>query len=61
MQMALSYELIGEAFPTVEAAYQAAVKAAATEDLIFIGGSTFVVADLLIWLKNQTNCCNFEF
>ncbi len=54
-QMALSYELMGEAYPKVETAYQAAAKAAAIEDLIFIGGSTFVVADFLIWQKNQTN------
>jgi dihydrofolate synthase / folylpolyglutamate synthase len=39
--------LKGESFPTVADAYAAAVHAAGRDDTIFIGGSTFVVADLL--------------
>lgn len=39
--------LKGESYPTVEAAYKAAKDEAAPEDIIFIGGSTFVVADML--------------
>ena len=39
--------LLGECHPTVAAAFTAALKNADTQDLIFIGGSTFVVADFL--------------
>lgn len=35
------------AFPTVEEAYLAAKKESADEDVLFIGGSTFIVADFL--------------
>lgn len=39
--------LTGEGYPTVAEAYHAAKKAAETDDFVFIGGSTYVVADLL--------------
>lgn len=41
------YGLKGDAFPTVQAAVSAAKKAASANDLVFIGGSTFVVAEVL--------------
>lgn len=41
------YGLKGEAFPTVEDALNCARKHAEKEDTIFIGGSTFIVADIL--------------
>jgi dihydrofolate synthase/folylpolyglutamate synthase len=44
---ALKYGLMGESFETVELALQAARLNSAAEDMIFIGGSTFIVADLL--------------
>jgi dihydrofolate synthase/folylpolyglutamate synthase len=44
---AAAYQLKGEAFPSVERAYRAAEGNAGESDLIFTGGSTFVVADLL--------------
>ena len=37
----------GETFPTVAAAYQAAREAARNRDMIYIGGSTFVVAEVI--------------
>ena len=40
-------ELNGEAYSSVIAAYQAAQKNSSQHDLIFIGGSTFVVAEVL--------------
>lgn len=40
-------KLKGKAYPTVEAGLKAAKKAAKKTDLIFIGGSTFVVGDAL--------------
>lgn len=42
-----SFRLKGSTYPSVKDAYHAAVKAAGKNDLIFIGGSTFVVAEVL--------------
>lgn len=42
-----SFGLIGDAFPSVESAYRAAMKEATPASAVFVGGSTFVVADLL--------------
>ena len=39
--------LKGRSFPTVKEAVTAAQKESRPEDLIFVGGSTFIVADLL--------------
>ena len=44
---ALRHRLHGNCFPTVREALAAAKRAAAADDLVFVGGSTFVVADLL--------------
>lgn len=44
--------LIGKQYPSVEEAYNAALAAAQPSDTIFIGGSTFIVADLLTLLQN---------
>lgn len=44
--------LIGNEFSNVKAAIQSALKNAKNEDLIFIGGSTFVVADALMVFNN---------
>ena len=41
------FGLNGESYPTVEEAYKAAMSGASSEDFIFIGGSTYVVADFL--------------
>ena len=46
-EKATAVGLSGAAFPTVEAAYQAAQKNATARDMIFIGGSTFVVAEVV--------------
>ena len=46
-QKADAYGLPGESYTSVESALQAARKAAAAEDLIFVGGSTFVVAEVV--------------
>lgn len=42
-----SHGILGKCFPDVESAFQSASKNANNKDLIFIGGSTFVVADFL--------------
>jgi dihydrofolate synthase/folylpolyglutamate synthase len=39
--------LVGEPFQSVQEAYEASIKSAEKEDLIFIGGSTFVVAEII--------------
>ena len=44
---ALKYGLMGESFENVELALRAARQNSTIEDMIFIGGSTFIVADLL--------------
>lgn len=46
-QKAAAYGLKGESYPTVMQAYKAALADAQKEDFIYVGGSSFVVADLL--------------
>lgn len=45
--MAVVAGLNGESFPSVEAAFNAAMSEAKADDMIYVGGSTFVVADFL--------------
>ncbi|MDE6457990.1 MAG: hypothetical protein K2L31_05250, partial [Muribaculum sp.] len=47
LEKATAEGLNGEAYPDVASAYAAAHDSASPDDTIFIGGSTFVVADLL--------------
>ncbi len=51
-QKALKYGLYGTTYPTVREAVRAATEEARKDDLIFIGGSTFVVADALPLFPN---------
>jgi len=44
---AIEFELYGDAYADVAAAYAAAKQAAQLNDLVFIGGSTFVVAEVI--------------
>lgn len=46
-EKALKAGIKGNVFPSVETAYKAAKDNAGSEDLIYIGGSTFVVAEVL--------------
>jgi dihydrofolate synthase/folylpolyglutamate synthase len=46
-QQAESFGLLGEVYPSVKAALSAAQKNAANNDLVFVGGSTFVVAEVV--------------
>ena len=46
-QAALAYQLEGKAYPSVKDALDNATTAAKLEDVIFIGGSIFVVAEVL--------------
>jgi dihydrofolate synthase / folylpolyglutamate synthase len=46
-QKASEYGLIGNVYDSVSEAYQAALKESSAEDFIYIGGSTFVVAEIV--------------
>ncbi len=50
-EMAAECGLVGSQYPSVEDAYKAALANATPTDTIFIGGSTFIVADLLALSK----------
>ena len=50
---AASYGLVGDCYPTVEKALQAAKANSAVTDFIFVGGSCFIVADLLTAVNAQ--------
>lgn len=47
MELAAKYELRGRAYASVRYALRAARRAAAREDLIYVGGSTFTVAEVV--------------
>ena len=40
----------GLSYPSVAEAYEAALAQAHTDDFVFVGGSSYVVADLLTYL-----------
>jgi len=44
---AKSFGLVGDIYPNVKAAFKAAKKKAHASDLVFVGGSTFVVAEVI--------------
>jgi len=46
-QKSATFGLAGETFNSVSAAYQAALSNSTKEDFIYVGGSTFVVAEIL--------------
>ncbi len=46
-KLAAEYQLLGDSYPSVQAALEAAKAKASAQDLILIGGSTFVVAEVL--------------
>ena len=50
---AARFSLHGEAYPDCESAFRAAQQQAGPQDMIFVGGSTFVVADVLEALSKQ--------
>ncbi len=53
MKKAADYSLKGDSYGTVYQAYLSALGYASEEDLIFIGGSTFIVADLLLSISDD--------
>ena len=55
VEKAQKYQLTGKGYPTVPEAVKAALSDAKPDDLIFIGGSTFVVADAIPSFVNDIN------
>jgi dihydrofolate synthase/folylpolyglutamate synthase len=54
IQKAAAKGLNGAAYPTVEEAYHAALRDSAPDDMLYVGGSTFIVADLLATIKVES-------
>ena len=46
-QKAAAYGLVGKAYPSVKNAYRTALKTASPDDVVFLGGSSFVVAEIV--------------
>jgi dihydrofolate synthase/folylpolyglutamate synthase len=46
-ELAKTYGLIGKSYPSVQEALQAAKNDASTNDVIFVGGSNFIVAEVV--------------
>lgn len=57
-EMAHKHGLEGSNYPTVEEAVQAALADADPADLVFIGGSSFIVADAIPLFSNSNNLIN---
>lgn len=47
MEKATAYGLSGQVYPSVREAKEAAINAASPNDIVFVGGSTFVVAEAI--------------
>ena len=52
-ELALQHHLTGETFNNVEQAYQTALRQAQPNDFIFVGGSSYIVADFLTMLQQK--------
>ena len=53
MEKAVAHGLNGTCYDCVEEAYRAALEASGDDDFIFVGGSSYVVADLLRYLNGE--------
>ena len=52
-ELASAHQLAGRCFLSVSEAYEAALKDASKDDFVFVGGSSYVVADLLTYCKEK--------
>ena len=52
MRKAADYDLKGRPYPTVSEAYQAALRDSSAKDFIYVGGSSYVVADLMAGVQH---------
>ena len=57
MKIGNSHGLHGAAYPSVKDALEAAKRNASENDLIFVGGSTFIVSDLIVLYPQKTSQC----
>lgn len=57
MKIGNSHGLLGAAYPSVKDALEAAKRNASENDLIFVGGSTFIVSDLIVLYPQKTSQC----
>ena len=57
MKIGNSHGLHGAAYPSVKDALEAAKRNASENDLIFVGGSTFIVSDLIVLNPQKTSQC----
>lgn len=57
-EQAAQQGLKGTVYPTVHKAIEAALNAASPDDFIFIGGSSFIVADAIPFFDNTNNLIN---
>lgn len=53
MEKAVAHGLNGTCYDCVEEAYRAALEASGDDDFIFVGGSSYVVADLLRYVNGE--------
>ena len=51
--LALKHKLTGSTYQTVKEATEAALRNSKPTDFIFVGGSSFIVADLLLWWESK--------
>lgn len=54
-EIAKRHSLTGTTYPSVQKAYEAALADSTPDDMIFIGGSSYVVADLLTYLHPSSD------
>ena len=53
MEKAVAHGLNGTCYDCVEEAYRAALEVSGDDDFIFVGGSSYVVADLLRYVNGE--------
>lgn len=53
VESAVKNGLAGNSYSSVEQAYVAALQSASTDDLVFVGGSTFIVAEVLEFIETK--------
>ena len=52
-EKAAAHQLAGNSYPTAQAAYKAALQAARHDDFVYVGGSMYVLAEILGQAKAQ--------
>ena len=50
---ALEHNLHGDCYSDVPTAFNAAIRQSSTDDMIFVGGSSYIVSDLLLYIRQR--------